>query len=131
MELYDKYRDEIGQDLVVDDFNIKEVQMRLPARKHYWAGKLIDAKIQHQRLIKQREKLKKTLLQNLIETSPMHISPQSAEKSINSSDAVTKINELIQEYAFIIEYLEKIEKIMGQMVWEIKNIIEINKMEQL
>ena len=31
----------------------------------------------------------------------------------------------------IIEYLEKVEKIMGQMHWEIKNIIDINKMEQL
>ena len=27
--------------------------------------------------------------------------------------------------------LEKVEKIMGHMHWEIKNIIDINKMEQL
>jgi hypothetical protein len=31
----------------------------------------------------------------------------------------------------IIEYLEKVEKIMSSMGYEIKNIVEIQKMEQL
>ena len=31
----------------------------------------------------------------------------------------------------IIEYLEKVEKVMGQMGFDIKNIIDVQKMEQL
>jgi hypothetical protein len=37
----------------------------------------------------------------------------------------------IKEYDYIIEYLEKVEKIMGSMVWEIKNVVELAKLEQL
>ena len=45
---------------------------------------------------------------------------------IKGQDVVDQI-----EQDDIIEYLEKVEKIMGQMHWDIKNIIDINKMEQL
>ena len=34
-------------------------------------------------------------------------------------------------YPNVIEYLEKVEKIMSSMHWEIKNIIDLNKLEQL
>jgi hypothetical protein len=46
VDLIKKYKEEIGNDLVINDFNIKEVQLRLPARKHFWAARLIDAKIE-------------------------------------------------------------------------------------
>ena len=97
MELLRKYINDIGQDLVLDDFNLKEAQMRLPARKHFWVARLMEAKIKRNSLIRDK-------------------------KTIN-------IN--IAEQDAIIEYLEKVEKILGNMHWEIKNIIEINKMEQL
>jgi len=74
MELLKKYMDEIGQDLVVDDFNLKEVQMRLPARKHFWVARLMDAKVEKNRLLLKKKRLKKELTKKVITESPIKIS---------------------------------------------------------
>ena len=94
MELLRKYINEIGQDLVLDDFNLKEAQMRLP-------------------------------------DSPVRISQSAAESAAERHESIDSLNKGIAGQDTIIEYLEKVEKIMGNMHWEIKNIIDINKMEQL
>ena len=131
MELLKKYIDEIGQDLVLDDFNLKEAQMRLPARKHFWVARLMDAKIKRNGLISKKKKLKKEVVKKVISDSPVRISQSAAESAAERHDSISKLNDSINEQDSIIEYLEKVEKIMGQMHWEIKNIIDINKMEQL
>ena len=87
MELLRKYIGEIGQDLVLDDFNLKEAQIR--------------------------------------------ISQSAAESAAERHESIDSLNKGIAEQDVIIEYLEKVEKILGNMHWEIKNIIDINKMEQL
>ena len=61
----------------------------------------------------------------------MKISQSAAESAAERHESIAKLNAFITEQDTIIEYLEKVEKIMGQMHWEIKNIIDINKMEQL
>ena len=54
MELLKKYIEEITKDLYLDDFNIKESQMRLPAKKHFWVARLMDAKINRNSFIKKK-----------------------------------------------------------------------------
>jgi len=131
MELLKRYIDEIGQDLVLDDFNLKEAQMRLPARKHYWVARLIDAKIKRNQLQTERNKLKKDVVKKVIAESPIKITPQTAEHAADNHDTIVTITEKIKELDMIVEYLEKVEKIMSQMGYEIKNIVEIQKLEQL
>ena len=131
MELLKKYIDEIGQDFVLDDFNLKEAQMRLPARKHFWVARLMDAKVKRNVFISKKKKLKKEVVKKVISDSPVRISQSAAESAAERHDSISNLNDSINEQDSIIEYLEKVEKIMGQMHWEIKNIIDINKMEQL
>ena len=131
MELLRKYIDEIGQDLVLDDFNLKEAQMRLPARKHFWVARLIEAKIKRNSLIGDKKKIKKELVKKVIADSPVRISQSAAESAAERHESIDSLNKGIAEQDAIIEYLEKVEKILGNMHWEIKNIIDINKMEQL
>ncbi len=131
MELLKKYIEEITKDLYLDDFNIKESQMRLPAKKHFWVARLMDAKINRNSFIRKKKQLKKELVKKVIIDSPVKISQSAAESAAERHDSVSKLNDSISEQDSIIEYLEKVEKIMGQMHWEIKNIIDINKMEQL
>ena len=71
------------------------------------------------------------MVKKVIIDSPVKISQSAAESAAERHDSVSKLNDSISEQDSIIEYLEKVEKIMGQMHWEIKNIIDINKMEQL
>jgi hypothetical protein len=131
MELLKKYIEEITKDLYLDDFNIKESQMRLPAKKHFWVARLMDAKINRNSFIRNKKQLKKELVKKVIIDSPVKISQSAAESAAERHDSVSRLNDSISEQDSIIEYLEKVEKIMGQMHWEIKNIIDINKMEQL
>jgi|TARA_R100001594_G_scaffold20766_1_gene40211 hypothetical protein len=131
MELLKKYIDEIGQDLVLDDFNLKEAQMRLPARKHFWVARLMDAKIKRNSLINEKKKIKKELVKKVIADSPVRISQSAAESAAEKHESISSLNTGITEQDAIIEYLEKVERIFSNMHWEIRNIVEINKMEQL
>jgi hypothetical protein len=131
MELLKKYIEEITKDLQLDDFNIKDSQMRLPARKHFWVARLIETKIKRNSLFREKKQLKKEVVKKVISDSPVRISQSAAESAAERHESISKLNESISEQDSIIEYLEKVEKIMGQMHWEIKNIIDINKMEQL
>ena len=122
--------EDIGQDLILNDLNLKEQQQRLPARKHFWVGRLIEAKIKRNELIAKKSKLKKDLVKKVIEDSPVRINQISAEAATEKYESVAKLNKSIKEQDTIIEYLEKVEKILGNMHWEIKNVIDMNKMEQ-
>ena len=122
--------EEIGEDLVLNDLNLKQQQQKLPARKHFWVGRLIDAKIKRNDLIAEKRKLKKDLVKKVIEDSPVRINQTSAETAAERYESVVKLNKGIQELDTIIEYLEKVEKILSNMHWEIKNVIDMNKMEQ-
>tara|TARA_R100001082_G_scaffold43474_1_gene23099 strand:+ start:301 stop:675 length:375 start_codon:yes stop_codon:yes gene_type:complete len=121
---------EIGEDLVLNDLNIKQQQQRLPSRKHFWVGRLIEAKIQRNKLFAQKSKLKKDLVKKVIADSPVRINQASAESAAERYESVAKLNDNIKEQDTIIEYLEKVEKILSNMHWEIKNVIDMNKMEQ-
>ena len=131
MELLKRYKEEVGAELLINDFNIKDVQLKLPSRKHFWAARLIDAKIEHQRLLKKKKLLKAALVKKIMGESPVKITQSTAEQAADSTDEMDKLNDMIKEYDYIIEYLEKVEKIMQSMHWEVKNIIELNRLEQL
>jgi len=131
VELLAKYVDEIGKDLVLDDFNIKEQTLRLPARKHYWVAKLIQAKIERNRLFAKKKQLKKSITQEVLATSPVKLTQSAAEQAAERHDTLMDITAKIKELDVIVEYLEKVEKIFSQMGFEIKSIVEIIKMEQM
>lgn len=131
MELIERYKEEIGKDLIINEFNIKDVQLKLPSRKHFWAARLIDAKITHFKLVKRKKSLKESIAKRIINEAPVRVTQQTAEIAAESSEELQNITIEIKDYEFVIEYLEKVEKIMSGMGFDIKNILEIMKMEQL
>lgn len=131
MDLIERYRDEINKDLIINDFNIKDVQLKLPSRKHYWAARLIDAKIELHGLGKRKKTLKESIVKRIISEAPVRLTQQTAEIAAESTDELIVIATSIKNYEFVVEYLEKVEKIMAGMGFDLRNIIEIQKMEQL
>ena len=122
--------DEISKDLIIDDFNIKEAQMRLPARKHFWVARLVDAKINISKLQQKDKELRQILSRKIVEESPIKLSPQAIDNILTDQDEIKKIHSQITEYKYIIEYLEKVEKVMASLHWEIKNVVALMQMEQ-
>ena len=90
----------------------------------------MEAKIKRNDLISEKRNLKKDLVKKVIEDSPVRINLTSAESAAERYESVVKLNNSIKEQDTIIEYLEKVEKILSNMHWEIKNVIDMNKMEQ-
>jgi hypothetical protein len=131
VDLLNKYKQEIEQDLIINDFNIKEVQLRLASRKHFWVARLIDEKINLNKLHKKKKDLKKKLTSKIINEAPVRLTQQTAERAADCTDEIISISDSIKDSEFVIEYLEKVDKIMNNLHWDIKNIIDIQKMEQL
>ena len=131
MNLLDQYIDEIEKDLQINEFNLKDSSMKTPARKHYWVSKLIRHKKNLLLLRKQRDNIKREVTEKLIEESPVKITLPVAEKASYKHEKMKEISEKINEEELIIEFLEKTEKTFSAVGFDIKNIIEIMKMEQL
>ena len=130
MELLQRYIKEIEQDLKIDEFNIKEVQMRTPGRKHFWASRMINHKIELEKLKTEKLKLKKQLLKALADRNEMQLSLTALEKAVDSTDDIIKINESIKEVEFIVELLEKTEKTLASLSFDLSNCIKIITLEQ-
>ena len=65
MELLDRYIKEIEEDLKIDEFNIKEVSLRVPAKKHFWVSRLINHKRNLLKLEHDKSNFKKAVIQEL------------------------------------------------------------------
>jgi hypothetical protein len=131
MEILKRYISEITKELEINEMNLKESSMRAPARKHFWASKLINHKIELNTLVKSKNTLVKSLIVKAEAASPVALSKINLEKTVESTDEVKKINEQIKEIEYIIEYLEKVEKVYSSLTYDIKNMIQMTSMEQL
>ena len=124
-----KYKEAIEKDLKIDQFNIHNKVNDIPSLKHYWVAKLIEAKIE----IKQLEKKKKDLIKKVNESAEvgLKLSTASMNNVISKSPVIAEINEQIEELELIIEDLEKAEKIFNSTTYDLKNAIELMKMESM
>ena len=131
MSIIDQYAKEIESDLKVDEFNIKEVSMKTPGRKHFWVTKLINHKKKVMDLKAERYKLKKELSKQIIAQSPVKITMPVAEKTAYQHAQMIELQLRIDEEELAVEFLEKVEKTFSALSFDIKNIVEIMKMETL
>ena len=128
--LLTKFTEEIQIDTHIDELNVLQKQLILPSIKHKWVSRLIEFKRKLNSLNQKKDKIKKEVLNLLIENGiPPNLPKQSLEQKIKESDIYKKIEEDISDTILIIEYLEKVETIFRSMTYDIKNIIEINKLE--
>lgn len=131
MEQLEAYIKEMDKDVEIDEFNIKETQMKLPALKHKWVGRLIRHKGELGRLQSRRDNTIKTVAKELIDTATYQVSLATAQKAAEKHENVKKIDAQIRENKLIVEFLEKSERIFNSMTFDIKNITEIMKLETL
>ena len=131
MKIIDQYAEDIEKDLKVDEFNIKEVSMKTPGRKHFWVCKLINHKKILLQLKADRWNLKKEISKQIIQQSPVKVTAPVAEKTAYQHEQMVELQHRIDEQELIIEFLEKVEKTFSSLSFDIKNIVEIMKMESL
>lgn len=131
MQLLEKYQKEIEEDLKIDEFTIKEASLKSPGRKHYWVCRLITHKKNLLKLEQEKEKLKKKIILEVQHQSPVKLSNITVDKASEDSELIKNLQLQINDEKLIIEFLEKTEKIFTSLTYDIKNIIDIMKLETL
>lgn len=128
-EKFLKYKEAIENNLKIDQFNIHNKVNEIPSLKHFWVAKLIESKIE----LKNLQRKKSELLKKVRESQQvgLKLSISSLKEIEEKSPILHEINEQIEEMELIIEYLEKTEKIFSSTTYDLKNAIELMKMEQL
>ena len=130
MDKLEVFKKELQEDTQIDELNLLQKQLMLPAIKHKWVARLIDEKRRVNRLKTQKKIIKEGVLASMEASGiPPGIPKTKIDRKIESSQTIIKIDEDIQDCEVLIEYLEKVEGIFRSMTFDLKNIVEITKME--
>ena len=129
LDLLDKYQLELKNDITIDEMNMKDRSLFITSIKHKWVGYLMRHKIDLKKLENGRELMVNTISEQLLEKPDMQLSHAAVRRKAESHETIIKVDEQIEGYKIIIEYLEKVEKVVNSMTWDLKNIIELVKME--
>ena len=110
---------------------MKDIQMKLPALKHKWVGRLIRHRGDISKLQQSRDNMIKQISQEMIDTATYQVTLPTAQKAAEKHSSIKNIDESIKENKLIVDFLEKGERIFSGMSFDIKNIIEMMKLETM
>jgi hypothetical protein len=127
-QLFLRYKDHFDEWCRFDIINIGDRAMQAVSQKHWTVARLHDAKIDLKILLKRKHKIKKNLIDKIIEKSPVNLDKKTLE-SLEDSPSLEDINNQIEDCGILIKYLEDMVKIMTYVNQDIKNCIDTIKME--
>ena len=129
LTLYNKYNAELSEELDLTDFNLRDVQLKLPGIKHKWVKRLIDQKIETDKLKKLKIKAIETIIEENRKTNRVALSDAALKAQAEKHEVVKKIDDKIDECEILIDYLTKVERVCSSTSFDIKNLMEIRKSE--
>jgi len=125
----EKLLEELKQFLQFDELNLKEKQLMLPGIKHRYATIYIQTKREMGRLYAERKNMLRNVVDEINRESPVKLSMIAAEKLAADHEAVSEIDQKIRNSELILEICEKSEKILSSASYDIKNLVELIKLE--
>jgi len=127
--MLEEYIKELEEDLKINELNLKDYQLRLPAIKHKWTGRMIRLKSQINQLKKQKEKVKSDIMSEIDHTSNVKLTQPVISATADKHSRIQEINLKIQEAELVVELLERSEKTLSSCSYDISNIIKIMQLE--
>ena len=128
-EVIDLYSNELKPEISINKLNLDDHQTKLPSLKHKWASRYINHKRKLIKLKLEKKDLYRSLVNEHLEQSPVKISISIAEKSVLNNQKLIDIDRKISEEELLLEYLDKVQNIVNNIQWDIKNLIELEKLE--
>jgi len=123
------YIEELKDDCVVDDINLKESALMLPAKKAKWVTRLILAKNSVNKLEKDKKKQISIIMEKLKQESISTVSNAVLKSLAEKHESVIEMDNKIEENYNLIDFLERVEKVMSSMSFDIGNIVKIVQLE--
>lgn len=131
-EILEEYMKELVDDTHLDQMNLTEQQMRLPTIKHKWVSRLIQHKDEVRKLkTLLNQARKKVVAQLKTSDEAVGLSKVAMDKLADQHETIQKIKDEIWANELIVEYLGKMESIFRGMSFDIKNLVELMKMETM
>lgn len=131
LNILDSYVEEFKEDFNFSQLNINDVAFKIIKIKHKWLERLIRAKKDLIELEKMKiEAIEKVALK-ISKESTVPVSIPNAEKMALKHEKIKKVVDVIEHQKLLIEYLERIEKISRDSGFDIKNIVDLIKIENL
>ncbi len=120
---------ELKEDCEVNEINLKESTLFLPAKKAKWVARLILEKNNLNKL--EKEKKEKTLLiiEEIKKEAITFLSSAVLKNLAEKHDLIIEMDQKIENSKNLIDFFEKIEKIMSSMSFDIGNIIKVVQLE--
>jgi len=129
MTVLEKYIKELEVDVVLDELNLKEAALMLPAKKAKWVSRLIIEKNNLNGMYKKREEALKTAVSEIREESSIRLTTPTLEKAAERHPLVASIDQEINLQKHIVDFLERVDKTMHSISFDVKNLVELIKME--
>lgn len=127
--LLERYYEDIKQQINVNEFNMKDIQMGLPSARHFWVAKLMHHKRESNKLSKLRKQARQKLAEKINTESPAAFTSKAMESIIDNHDIIQNIDEKIAENDILIEFLTKTESNFRSVSYDISNLIKIIELE--
>lgn len=131
MDKLQEYINELKEDAVINELNIKEKSLLLPGLKAKWVSRLINHKNSFNSLERNKRRLIRDLIPQVKESMPVRLSDNVIKESAESTAEVQKINSELEKEKILVDFLEKAEKTISSYSFDISNIIKIMQLETL
>lgn len=128
-EIINQYLDEANIDTSLDRLDVSETQEQLVNNKHKWAARLINHKIKLNKYKSDRSKLIAVNIEEYQQQQPVMVNKSIAEKAVQKKENIIDIDLKIKNEQLIIEFLDNIYKNITFATNDIKNLVELMKLE--
>tara|TARA_B100000902_G_C26713283_1_gene622952 strand:+ start:127 stop:531 length:405 start_codon:yes stop_codon:yes gene_type:complete len=128
-EIIEQYTIESSIDTNIDRLNVTEVQEKLVNNKHKWSARLINHKIKLNKYRNQRFTILEEKIEEFQNTQPVMVNKSIAEKAVSKKKDIRIIDNKIENELLIIQHVENIYKNISFATNDIKNLVELMKLE--
>ena len=128
-EIIEQYTIESSIDTNIDRLNVTEVQEKLVNNKHKWSARLINHKIKLNKYRNQRFTILEEKIEEYQNTQPVMVNKSIAEKAVSRKKDIRDIDNKIENEILIIQHVENIYKNISFATNDIKNLVELMKLE--
>ena len=127
--IINQYLDEARIDTNLDRLEVTSTQEQLVSNKHKWSARLINHKIKLSDLKFTRSSLLENKITEFQSTEPVSVPRSIAEKAVQNKKEIITFDQKIQNEILIISFLENIYKNISFATNDIKNLVELMKLE--
>ena len=128
-DIINQYLDEANLDTNLDRLDVSITQEQLVNNKHKWSARLINHKINLNNFKLKRTSILEEKITEFQNTEPVKVNRSIAEKAVQNKKEIRVLDLKIKNEQLIIDYLENIYKNISFATNDIKNLVELMKLE--